>query len=84
MGKAKLGYAGYGWQDSLTKQFENHLSENMNDHLNHTLDSLKKSKFRSKFKLSPKDRNYIATKGLEAIKGRALRFINSRLAPDFP
>ena len=84
MGRANLGYAGYGWQDSLTKQFENHLSENMNDRINHTLDSLKKSKFRSKFKLSRKDRVYIDTKGLETIRDHAYQFINSRVAPDFP
>ena len=48
------------------------------------LASLKKSKFRSKFKLSQKDRDYIATKGLETIKEHAYQFINSRVAPDFP
>ena len=84
MGRANLGYAGYGWQDSLTKQFENHLSENMNDRINHTLDSLKKSKFRSKFKLSQKDRDYITTRGLETIRDHAYQFINSRIAPAFP
>ena len=48
------------------------------------LSSLRKSKFRSKFKLSQKDRDYIATKGLEIIKDHAYQFINSRVAPDFP
>ena len=52
--------------------------------INHTLNSLKKSKFRSKFKLSQKDREYIAAKGLETIKEHAYQFINSRIAPDFP
>ena len=84
MGRANLGYAGYGWQDSLTKQFENHLSENMNDRINHTLNSLKKSKFRSKFSLSQKDRDYITTKGLETIKEHAYQFISTRVASDFP
>ncbi len=83
-GRADLGCAGYGWQDSLTKQFENHLSENMNDRINHTLNSLNKSKFRSKFKLSQKDRDYIVTKGLETIKDHAYQFINTRVAPDNP
>ena len=46
--------------------------------------SLRKSKFRSKFKLSQKDRDYIAAKGLETIKEHAFQFINSRVAPDFP
>jgi len=84
MGGTDLGYAGCGWQDALTKKFENQLSENMNDRINHTLDSLKKSKFRSKFKLSQKDRDYIDTKGLETIRDHAYQFINSRVAPDFP
>ena len=48
------------------------------------LNSLNKSKFRSKFKLSQKDRDYIAAKGLETIKEHAFQFINSRVAPDFP
>ena len=48
------------------------------------LNSLRKSKFRSRFKLSQKDRDYIATKGLETIKEHAFQFINSRVAPDFP
>ncbi len=39
----------------------------MNDRINHSLNSLRKSKFRSKFKLSQKNRDYIATKGLETI-----------------
>ncbi len=48
------------------------------------LTALKQSKFRSKFKLAQKDRDYIATKGLETIKEHAFQFINSRVAPDFP
>jgi hypothetical protein len=48
------------------------------------LASLKQSKFRSKFKLTQKDRDYIATKGLETIKDHAFQFVNSRIAPDFP
>ena len=48
------------------------------------LTSLKQSKFRSKFKLTRKDRDYIATKGLQTIKAHAFQFIDSRIAPDFP
>jgi hypothetical protein len=48
------------------------------------LTSLGKSKFRSKFKLSQKDRDYITTKGLETIKDHAYQFINARVAPAFP
>jgi len=56
----------------------------MNDRIDHSLNSLKKSKFRSKFRLTQIDRDYIATKGLEAIKEHAYQFINARLAPAFP
>ena len=66
------------------KQFKNHLSENMNGRINQTLNSLKKSKFRSKFKLSEKDRDYIAARGLETIKEHAYQFINTRIAPEIP
>jgi len=31
-----------------------------------------------------KDRDYIATKGLETIKDHAFQFVNSRVAYDFP
>ena len=79
-----MGYARYRWQDSLMKQFENHLSENMNDRINHTLNSLKQSEFRSKFKLTQKDREYITTKGLETIQAHAFQFVNTRVASDFP
>ena len=48
------------------------------------LTALKQSKFRSKFKLAQKNRDYIATKGLETIKEHAFQFLNSRVAPDFP
>ena len=46
--------------------------------------SLKKSKFRSKFKLSQKERDYTSAKGLATIKAHAFDFVNSRVAPDFP
>jgi hypothetical protein len=46
--------------------------------------SLKRSKFRSKFKLSQKDREYITAKGLETIKEHTFQFVNTRIAPDFP
>ena len=50
----------------------------------HKLISLARSKFRSKFKLSQKDREYIAGKGLETIKDHAYQFVNTRVASDFP
>jgi hypothetical protein len=48
------------------------------------LSALKKSKFRSKFKLTQKDRDYITAKGLETIKEHAYSFINSRVASALP
>ncbi len=56
----------------------------MTDQINQSLNSLRKSKFRSKFKLSQKDQEYVATKGFEIIKEHAFQFINSRIAPAFP
>jgi hypothetical protein len=48
------------------------------------LAALRKSKFRSKFKLTQKEIDYIATKGLEIIKEHYIQFVGSRIAPDFP
>jgi len=48
------------------------------------LTALKQSKFRSKFKLAQKNRDYITTKGLETIRDHAFQFVNARIAPDFP
>jgi hypothetical protein len=45
---------------------------------------LGKSKFRSKFQLTPKDLEYIASKGLETIKDHAYQFKDSRVSPAFP
>jgi hypothetical protein len=56
----------------------------MNDRINQSLNSLKKSSFRSKFRLTQKDRDYITGKGLETIKDHAFQFINTRVATDFP
>ena len=48
------------------------------------LAALKQSKFRSKFKLAQKERDYIAAKGLETIKEHAYQSIITRVAPAFP
>ena len=48
------------------------------------LELLKRSSFRSKFKLTDRDRQYIQDKGIETIKDHAFDFINSRIAPKFP
>ena len=52
----------------------------MNAAIYQTLEALE----RSKFKLSQKDRDYIATKGLETIREHAYQFINTRVAPADP
>lgn len=46
------------------------------------LDKLSMSKFRSKFKLSKRDFDYIHDKGLPEIKQHAYDFITKRLAPE--
>jgi hypothetical protein len=48
------------------------------------LASLKKSQFRSKFRLSQKDRAYVSIKGLETIKDHAYQFVETRVASAFP
>ena len=45
---------------------------------------LVKSKFRSRFKLSKKDKDYLDQKGLSVIEQHAHHFITERLAPAFP
>jgi hypothetical protein len=46
--------------------------------------ALKKSKFRSRFKLTDKDLQYNQTKGIDIIRFHAFDFIKSRLALAFP
>lgn len=45
------------------------------------LEKLQKSKFRSSFHLSAKDKAYIQEKGLDVIRTHAENFITGRLAP---
>ena len=48
-------------------------------------DRLSKSKFRSRFKLSQKDKEYIDKKGFSVIRSHARDFISKRVAPaDIP
>ena len=47
------------------------------------LDKLAKSEFRSRFKLSVKDKDYVKTKGFDVIKKHAEDFIAKRIAPAF-
>ena len=48
--------------------------------MNEILIKLKKSKFRSSFKLSDNDKKYIEDKGIEKIKEHAYDFVKNRLA----
>ena len=48
---------------------------------NELFQRLAKSDFRSKFKLKPKDREYLEKKGLEVIESHARDFIAKRIAP---
>lgn len=45
---------------------------------------LAKSKFRSRFRLSDKDRIYLAEKGMNAVKAQARKILLERLAPALP
>ena len=52
--------------------------------ISQTLASLKKSKFRSKFKLIEKDRQYIQNQGIDTIRQHAIDFIKTRIASQYP
>jgi hypothetical protein len=56
----------------------------MNDRITQVLKSLKRSTFRSKFKLSNLDQQYIQDKGIGTIRKHASDFIYSRIAPQYP
>ena len=55
-----------------------------NNQIPQTFASLKKSQFRSKFKLSSKDQQYIQDKGINTIRQHAIDFIKTRIAPQNP
>jgi len=48
------------------------------------MEKLKKSKFRSRFRLSQADRDYIYEKGMETIRMHAADFVRLKLAPAHP
>ena len=48
------------------------------------LERLDRSKFRSSFKLSKKDKDYINEKGMETIHSHTRDFVKMKLAPAFP
>ncbi len=47
------------------------------------LDKLNRSKFRSSFHLSEKDKAYVREKGMDTIRSHAVDFVSTRLAPEF-
>jgi len=55
-----------------------------NNQIPQALASLKKSTFRSKFKLTEKDRQYIQNKDIDTIRRHAIDFISARIAPQYP
>ncbi len=59
-------------------------ANNNANNIDYYLNRLKKSNFRSKFKLKDVDKKYVQEKGYEVIKSHAYDFINSRLAPQNP
>ena len=48
---------------------------------NDIFEKLSKSKFRSKFKLNDKERQYVLSKGYDTIRSHAADFVAKRLAP---
>ena len=56
----------------------------MTKDVNAALTALKGSKFRSRFKLTDRDHQYINDKGISTIRSHAIDFITARLAPAFP
>ena len=60
------------------------IAHGMTNQITTALTALKKSKFRSRFKLSDKDRQYIQARGIDTIRSHAVDFIITRLAPAFP
>lgn len=56
----------------------------MTNQITTKLTALQKSKFRSRFKLTDKNRQYIQKKGLDTIRSHAVDFITNSLAPAFP
>jgi len=55
-----------------------------NNKICQALKSLKKSRFRSKFKLTEKDHQYIRDRGIDTIRQHAIDFISKKVAPQYP
>lgn len=52
--------------------------------INEALEKLEKSRFRSSFKLSKKDIEYIKEKGMDVVRSHTRDFVAKKLAPAFP
>lgn len=52
--------------------------------IDETLERLSRSKFRSSFKISKKDVEYINEKGMDTMRSHARDFVSKKLAPAFP
>ncbi len=52
--------------------------------INETLDKLSKSKFRSSFHLTVKERAYLQEKGMDVMRRHAADFVRTKLAPAYP
>ncbi len=48
------------------------------------LERLRHSKFRSSFKLSKKDKEYINEKGMDTVRSHTRDFVKAKLSPAFP
>jgi hypothetical protein len=57
------------------------VAKSMTDQITATLTTLTKSKFRSRSKLTDKDRRYIQNKGIDATRSYAIDFMTIRIAP---
>ncbi len=51
--------------------------------INEALEKLKKSPFRSKFRLTEQNKAYIDTKGIDTVQRHAYDFVKTRLAPSY-
>lgn len=56
----------------------------MNIRIMKTMGRLKRSSFRSKFRLADTNRQYVNDKGIDTIRKHAYDFITSRIAPQYP
>ena len=56
----------------------------MHKKVTNTVEYLKRSSFRGKFRLNNRERQYVNEKGIETIRQHAVDFITSRIAPQTP